>query len=179
MPTANPATGWAAAVRTVALDAAPVIAAVVADLPTNRGPQVTFASYEDTVATVFDQRLTTDERDIVLTTVTRYFDAAGWGYAFHRNGIHLTHPAHLTFTGVAGSGPAALATALDAFVACMGAQDTIGELSGILACPEAAAVADLLQALGHTDRASAWRTRHAAADPDTECALAAHAPTRA
>ncbi len=136
----------------VTLDAAPLIAATIAELPTTRGVMVTFAYHYGSVTAQFDSRLTPSERDTVTLAITRQFQSAGWGYSFYRDGIDLTHPDDLGLirTGSQRPGPATLTDALAALTAGPPEHDTAAGPTDTLS--------RALAATGHTALAAAWHT---------------------
>ncbi len=123
----------------IALDAAPLIAAVTAQLPTHRGTMVGFAFNWEGVQAMFVPELTTPEWGAALTIIGREFEGAGWGSSYSGQSAHLIHPLHLTRHGGPESSPHTLTAVL---VADDGA-DPVGRALG---------------AAGHARQAAAWRT---------------------
>ncbi|MFJ2780262.1 hypothetical protein [Kitasatospora sp. NPDC087315] len=163
-----------------ALDAAPVIATVLNDLPPLLGTPLSFTYRVDSITADLENWLTPDQRNTVSSILADHFMHAGWGFSHTlQHGTtttlttHLTHPTQTTLTGhpATDTRPVLLSTTLAAFVNRMTNQDTIDHLTQPLSCPEATVIADLLDVLGHQDAANTWRTQHAAADPDTACTL--------
>ncbi|MEU3499092.1 hypothetical protein ABZ747_37110 [Kitasatospora cineracea] len=128
----------------IALDAAPLIAAATAQMPTHRGNVLAFAFSNDGVQAVFAQKLTTSECISALTVIGREFEEAGWGSAYSGRSVHLIHPLHLTRHGGPEHAPSALTAALAA-----DGRDPVGRA---------------LDAAGHDRQAAAWST---AAHPAT------------
>ncbi|MEU9048451.1 MULTISPECIES: hypothetical protein [unclassified Kitasatospora] len=138
MPTTTPLPAQQTAdLLRIALDAAPLIAAATAQLPTRRGTMVAFAFDSDGVQAVFAQELTTSEWGAALTIIGREFEAAGWGSSYSGRSAHLIHPLHLTRHGGPGRGPSTLTSAL--------------------ATDGGDAVGRALDAAGHDRQAAAWR----------------------
>ncbi|MFE4606355.1 hypothetical protein ACFRKE_36435 [Kitasatospora indigofera] len=128
----------------IALDAAPLIAAATAQLPTHRGTMVGFAVNFEGVQAMLVPELTAREWGAALTIIGREFEGAGWGSNYGgASSVHLIHPLHLTRHGGPESGP----TTLTAVLAADGGADPVGRA---------------LSAAGHLRQAAAWR---AAAHP--------------
>ncbi|MFE0461843.1 hypothetical protein ACFW1A_21605 [Kitasatospora sp. NPDC058965] len=139
MPTTTPLPSQQATeILRIALDAAPLIAAATAQLPTHRGTMVAFAFDNDGVQAVLAQELTAPERGAALTIIGRQFEGAGWGSAYGGRSAHLIHPLHLTRLGGPERGPSTLTAALAA-----DGGDPVGRA---------------LDAAGHGRQAAAWRT---------------------
>ncbi|WP_331731779.1 hypothetical protein [Kitasatospora sp. NBC_01300] len=149
MPTTTPLRSQRTAeLLRIALDAAPLIAAATAQLPTHRGTMVAFAFHHDGVQAVFAQDLTIPERLAALTIIGGEFEAADWGSSYSARSAHLIHPLHLTRHGGPGIGPLTLTAALAADGA-----DPVGRA---------------LDAAGHDRQAAAWRTAGHPAAHDRE-----------
>ncbi|MEE1828046.1 hypothetical protein PUR61_38595 [Streptomyces sp. BE20] len=133
-----------AALLRVTLDAAPLIAAVSADLPTHRGTLVTYAFHSDSVTARLRSGLTTAEHDTITSTLTDRFAAAGWGWWADSHGIDLTHPFHVTRNGSARTLPDTLTDTLTAATSGPGHDTDV--------------LSHALAAADHTDMAAVWHT---------------------
>ncbi|MFE2728962.1 hypothetical protein [Kitasatospora sp. NPDC059327] len=144
MPSHIPPGPRTAALLRVTLDAAPLIAAVSAELPAHRRTLVTYAFHSGSVTARLRSRLTTAEHDTVTSTVTDRFAAAGWGWWADGHGISLTHPFHTTRDGSARTLPDTLTDALAATTSSPGHGTDV--------------LSHALAAAGHTALAAVWHT---------------------
>ncbi|MFD4397230.1 hypothetical protein [Kitasatospora sp. NPDC058478] len=171
--------------RRTTIDAAQPIADALANIPTSTPFPVVFNYHDDSVTAVYSNRVSAELRTVITHAVCDAFRAAGWGFnnqlapfdpdsprAVTILSTRLTHPSYLTRIGIPGQEPATLNSALAAFAECMGKRDGIGDIVGPMSCPEAAAIADLLAAVGRTDAADTWRSQHRETDPECTCAPA-------
>ncbi|WP_033355044.1 hypothetical protein [Kitasatospora aureofaciens] len=126
-----------------ALDAAPLIALVLAELPSHSQPAVHFAFTPTGATAHYAGHLAADERTAVTTAVTRHFQAAQWGQKLTQSGIQLIHPHHI-----------APHLRTDPMT-----------LSGALAAVAGDEAANLLDAAGHGRQATALRAARRNHDP--------------
>ncbi|MFB8236141.1 hypothetical protein ACFC58_06275 [Kitasatospora purpeofusca] len=176
-------------ISTIAIDAAPIIDAVLAETPLHIGRPFAF-EYQRSgrLVAVYRDTLAAEHRTTVAAIVADRFQAAGWNY-WHQyvpgsdvvSSTQLTQPTDASgeFTvRPHGMEPLGLGAALASFADRFGHLDAAHEVGRSLQCVEVAAVAALLSALGREGEAASWRTAHAEFDQEhaERCSSASAAP---
>ncbi|WP_030276538.1 hypothetical protein [Streptomyces sp. NRRL B-24484] len=155
----------------LALDAASIIDAVLAETPLHIGARYAFEYRRSGLVATYRDTLSPDHRRIVADLIAERFEAAGWRY-WHRylpasdvpTSTLLIHPTDASGELAVPTGdvrPPGLGAALKGFADQFGHLDAAHEVGRSLQCSEVAAVAALLSALGRPGAAANWRAAHA------------------